>query len=123
MARTQSDNTATEKNQRNPPLQITCEPEFKADVEDLARAFGYSNTSTFLREIVAEYVEINREQITRYRELIASPLIKPKPKRQRNKKTFATMPTAGQDKPTTAANSGAEACIDTAKGGDDRAQN
>lgn len=112
MAKTQSDNTATEKKKRPPPLQITCEPEFKADVDDLARAFGYSDTSKFLREIVAEYVEINREQITRYRELIASPLIKPKPKRQRNKKTSATPTTPAQDKPTS----------DTAsdKGGDEQ---
>ena len=79
---------------RQPTLQITCSAEFKQDVEDLARAFGSSDTANFLRGIVEEYIELNREQIERYREVINSAkMIRPgQTKRQKADKKKKTTP-------------------------------
>ena len=87
---------------RQPTLQITCSAEFKQDVEDLARAFGSSDTSNFLRGIVEEYIELNREQIERYREVINSAkMIRPGQKKRqqagKKKKTKSPSKTAAQD--------------------------
>ena len=70
-------NTPKEKKSQTPTLQITCTAEFKTDVDDLAAACHYRNTSDFLRVIIEEYVELNRERINQYREMAAAPIIKP----------------------------------------------
>lgn len=61
-------------------IQITCSEEFKADMKDLAASYG-KNTSDFLYPIVAEILELNREQVARYRaimaELAQTKLVKP----------------------------------------------
>lgn len=80
---------------RQPTLQITCSAEFKQDADDLARAFGSSDTSKFLRGIIEEYIELNREQIERYREVINSAkMIRPgqKKRQQAGKKKKTTSP-------------------------------
>ena len=55
------------KSERKPTLQISCSPEFKADVDDLARAMFFENTSDFLRPIIAAYVEQERGRLNQYR--------------------------------------------------------
>ena len=66
--------------QKKPTIQITCSAELKADIEDLSASFRQA-TSDFLRPLNEEIVELNREQITRYREvtneLANSKLIRP----------------------------------------------
>lgn len=65
MAKTKK--ASEKKSERKPTLQIPCSPEFKADVDDLARAMFFENTSDFLRPIIAAYVEQERERLNQYR--------------------------------------------------------
>lgn len=91
----------TQKKDRLPTLQIPVQPEFKADVEDLALSFGYKQVSDFLLPVIQEYVECNLDRLNRYREFIKTPANKPnwtkddapKKKRSTKKKTTAHMET------------------------------
>lgn len=65
MAKTKS--ASEKKSKHKPTLQITCSPEFKADVNDLARAMYFKHTSDFLLPIIAAYVEQERERLNQYR--------------------------------------------------------
>ena len=65
MAKTKK--ASEKKSERKPTLQIPCSPEFKADVDDLARAMFFENTSDFLRPIIAAYVEQERGRLNQYR--------------------------------------------------------
>lgn len=67
----------------NNSLQIRCgtkkiSADFKRDIADLAAACGYRDVSNFMYDILSEYVELNRDRIEKYRELVGIPLIKPK---------------------------------------------
>ena len=64
-------------------IQVRCgtkkvSADFKKDVDDLAAASGYRDTSEFVFTILSEYVELNRARIEKYRKLCNAPLIKPK---------------------------------------------
>lgn len=111
MAKTKK--AAEKKSERKPTLQIPCSPEFKADVDDLARAMFFENTSDFLRPIIAAYVEQERGRLNQYRALKAKNKIPnvilsyadadektPKPTRSKKKADVQ----AGTTPPTDAAN-------------------
>ncbi len=57
-------------------LQIVVRPEFKRDVEDLARSCG-RQVSDLLLPIVAQFVELNRTRIESYRAMIKVPVVNP----------------------------------------------
>lgn len=86
---------------RKPTIQIVCTEDLQNDAADLARSFGLS-TADFWRPIIEEYIELNREQIEKYRacmsELKKNPVQKPAsvakkktaPKKKSKKMTDAT---------------------------------
>lgn len=89
-------------------VNFRCSADLKSDLEELAY-LSRRDLSSILVELCEGLVAANKTKIINSR---------------RRKPPAIILPTfAAQGKPTTAANSGAEACIDTAKGGDDRAQN
>lgn len=65
MAKTKS--ASEKKSKHKPTLQITCSPEFKADVDDLARAMYFKHTSDFLFPIIQAYVDAERGRLNQYR--------------------------------------------------------
>lgn len=89
-------------------VNFRCSVELKRDLDELAY-LSRRDLSSILVELCEGLVAANKTKIINSR---------------RRKPPAIILPTfAAQDKPTTAANSGADACNDTAKGGDVRAQN
>ena len=82
-------------------IQITCTPELQKDAADLALSYGL-DVVAFWRPIIEEYIELNREQIEKFRacmdELKNNQLKKPAsvakkktvPKKKSKKMTDAT---------------------------------
>lgn len=107
---------------RKPTIQIVCSAELQADASDLAKSFG-QNVADFWRPIVEEFIELNREQIEKYRafmeELKKNQLKKPssvaKKKSAPNKKT-KLKPT---DATTNSDNNSPTAQVPSKAGGDD----
>ena len=89
-------------------VNFRCSADLKSDLEELAY-LSRRDLSSILVELCEGLVAANKTKIINSRRRKPPSIILP---------TFATMPTAAQDKP-----SSADTCIDTAKGGDDRAQN
>lgn len=58
---------------RLPTLQISCTEEFKRDVDQLAMAFGYTDTKTMLFELVDKFLNLppNQAQLKKYRDLLS----------------------------------------------------
>ena len=82
-------------------IQVRCgtkkvSADFKKDVDDLAAASGYRDTSEFVFTILSEYVKLNYSKIEKYRELVGIPLIKPKAVKARASKK-KTKEAAGDD--------------------------
>lgn len=95
-------------------VNFRCSADLKSDLEELAY-LSRRDLSSILVELCEGLVAANKTKIINSRRRKPPSIILP---------TFSAVPTTpAQGKPTTAANSGADACIDTAKGGDDRAQN
>ena len=86
---------------RKPTIQIVCTEKLQNDAADLAKSYGL-NATDFWRTIIEEYIELNREQIEKYRacmdELKNNQLKKPAsvakkktvPKKKSKKMTDAT---------------------------------
>ena len=99
---------ARKKSAEMTAVNFRCSAELKRDLDELAY-LSRRDLSSILVELCQLLVDANKAKIANSRRRKPPSIILP---------TFATMPTAAQDKP-----SSAEACIDTAKGGDDRAEN
>lgn len=82
-------------------IQITCTPELQKDAADLALSYGL-DVVAFWRPIIEEYIELNREQIEKFRacmdELKKNQIKKPASKKTAPKKKKAPTAQVMEDK-------------------------